>query len=518
MNRPLLLGSAHAEPQHARRTRLELLAVGLALAALVLSPIAAASGTAGSSATTPAGASTGVWAWGAIEAVSDRAIYLGAYTDSLNLTSGNLSHSVGVIGELSQANASYLSYAVINATAPTTTTRSIETAAISEANYTAIVEINGTLPEVGTYAPGDPVPLVNTTGIYYASILAVSFYVGYANYTFSNGTLALVNEHIAALEEVNETSILYHWPGYVNDANGSTTVTSTTAGAVALAWVGESFASTFSPALPISESPLSVGKNWTATSKATIVGWDAYKTASAYRNGATNTSSAYSGAVSLNTTATLGFTFKVTGTETVVFPNGTTATGYAVTATNNGTGSSAYTLWDGLAVLPASGGPAPPALAPAAPGADVPYAAPGGPSSTSIVAGSGFPVATSASVSASTVLSTAPLPTSQAQQAISSAGVPAAPVSAQAPTVTNPPSLGISNPTSGSSGTTPPSSNSGSTPPTSSTPKSNPPVSTTPAQRSNGLPTLGVYWLALAVVAIGLAGLAIQVARRRRSV
>jgi hypothetical protein len=512
------LHCAPAEPTNARRTRLELLAVGLALAALVLSPIAAASGTAGASAATPAGASTGVWAWGALEEVSDRAIYFGAYTDSLNLTSGNLSHSVGEIGELSQANASYLSYAVINATAPTTTTRAIETAAVSEANYTAIVEINGTLPKVGVYAPGAPVELVNTTGIYYASILAVSLYIGFANYTFANGTLALVNEHIAALEEVNETTVLYDWPGYVNDANGSTTVTSTTAGAVALDWVGESFASTFSPALPISESPLSVGKNWTATAKATIVGWDAYKTASAYRNGATNTSSAYSGVASLNTTATLGFAFKVTGTETVVFPNGTTATGYAVTATNNGTGSSAYTLWDGLAVLPASGGPAPPALAPAAPKADVPYTTAGAPSSTSIIASSGFPVATSAPVSASTVLSTAPLPTDQAQQAISSAGAPAAPVGAQAPTVMNPPSLGVTNPTTGSSGTTPTNPNSGGTPPASGTPKSNPPVPSTPAKASTGLPALGVYWLALAVVAIGIAGLAIQVARRRRNV
>ncbi|HEV2520226.1 MAG TPA: hypothetical protein VGX00_06360 [Thermoplasmata archaeon] len=489
--------------------------LALALAAVAILPAAGAAPFAASGpASAPVMASTGVWAWGAFENSTYQTEVLGAYADSLNLTSGNLSSSTAVVGELSAARALYGAYTVVNATAPTATTRSVIVTSVALANYTAIVEVAGNLPKTGTYAPGAAVPLVNVTGVYYVSILDISAYVAYTNYTLVNGTLSLANEHVEAWVAANETVIIYHWPGYVNHPNGSTTVTSTTAAWVSLGWVAESFSSTFTPALPIAKAPLSVGENWTANTSAHVVGWAADASASAYQNGATNTSARSSGGWSLNTTAALGFSFRVVGSESVVFPNGTTGTGYTIVSTENGTGASAYTLWDGLAVLPAGSVPSSAPAAPAAAAAvtrDAPSGQTAGTTSQTVVYGSGFPVATDSPVSASATLKTAPLNPSEAKAAIQGTVTPTAPKQAVAPAVTQAPTL------PGTTGTTPVAT----TPPadkTTPTPTSPAPKSGVPTPSSKGASAMVSVWvLAAAVAGMVAVFVGIQLVWRRRS-
>jgi hypothetical protein len=493
-------------------------AIALALAALAILLATSAAGAGAAPAATPVTASTGVWAWGAFENASYETEVLGAYADTLNLTSGNLSSSTAVVGELAADRALYGAYTIVNATAPNASARALEVRSIAIANYSAIVEVAGTLPAPGFYAPGAAVTLANLTGFYYASEVDVSAYAAYANYTLSNGTLALANEHVELWDAVNETFILYHWPGYVNHPNGSTTVTSTTEGAVALSWVAESFSAAFTPVVPISVAPLSVGENWTANTSATIVGWAADASASAYSSGVTNTSASSSGGWSLNTTASLGFGFAVTGSEEVVFPNGTTGTGYTIVATENGTGASAYTLWDGLAILPAGAVPSTAPAAPAAPAAiraSAPDAA-GTTQSEAVVSDGGFPVATSSAVSGTETLRTAPLDPTTAKTAIQGTVTPSAPSTAKAPTVTGPPTL------AGTTGTTP-----STTPPPAPTtnPPSTPPSNTTKPTPSTPVPSSGhakaspltPELLAGIVAGIAAAFIAVELVVRRRA-
>lgn len=484
--------------------------LGIALLAIALVP-AASAGPAALSASTPVTASTGVFAWGAFDNATYQSEYLGAYADSLNLTSGNLSSSRAVVAELVADHALYGSFAVVNVTAPSSTTRSVVVSAISIANYSAIVEVVGTLPKVGTYSPGAPVPLANLSAVYYASIVEVQAYKAYSNYSLVNGTLALANEHVASWAAANDTWIAYHWPGYTNNANGTITVTSTTAAAVALSFVGQTFRANFTPALPLSKAPLSVGKTWNASTQATIVGWSAYASASAYSNGKTNVTAHNSGGTSLNTTTKLGFSFDVVASEQIVFPNGTTGTGYTIATSENGTAGGAYTLWDGLVILPAGSSP------PVAAHLPTPYAVPDAPAATSgpvteaVVSESGLPVATNAMVSSGTTLSTAPLTPAQAKAQITATATPVEPTTAVAPPVTSPPTL------AGASGTPP--STSSPPPPTSNPPPatSNPtPTKPTTSHPSSGPSSLSGVVLVAALAAILGAFLVGEYALRRR--
>ncbi len=519
----------------------DLALLALAVAALALAPAVGASPTNDPHPGVAAPPTQGVWAWGALENVSDQAVFVGAYADALGLAGGNLSGSLGYLVEVAETHALYEAYTVVNATSPTNTTRSVEAVSVSEVNYTGYVIVNGTLPAVGTYAPGAAAKLINVTAIYYVTLLEVDVYVVYANYTWSGANLSLANEHVQAWELYNETVILYHWPSYVINPNGSTTITSTTYASVALSWVAESIQSTFTPALPIAEEPLSVGETWNATTSGAMSGWEDYESAAAYSSGGTNSSSLASGGDSLNTTVTLAFAFNVTGSEEVVFPNGTTATGYVVQASVSGGTSSGYTLWDGLAVLPSAAVPGAPVAAPSDLRADAPWSSASPASVSEAVVESGFPVATESPVSATANLDTAPLSAPLAQSEIAGTAAPAAPTEVRAPSVTGPPtgsetskgsSTGSSSSggsgstgstgTSGSSGSTttpgssssnPPATNPGSTSPGSSTPVAPPPAIPTKKAVAEVSP-----WLVagmLAAIAVGF--LAIEASRRRRT-
>ncbi len=438
MRRPI----AERTPVLARGTLLLAVLAALLLAAVPLasaSPVAVAAGT-------PSTASTGVWAWGAYENVSGLDQFYGSYANALGLTSANLSQGIDDVAEVVGSQAVYESFSVVNATAPNATTRSIEIASVWEYNVTALAVVTGSLPKVGTYASGATAPLVNVTAEFYEHIVEVSVYIAYANYTWANGSLALLNENFEVAALVNETVIYYHWPGYTNNANGTTTVISTTYGYRYLSYVAEAFSATFSPAVTMVKAPVSVGENWTANTTATSQGWEVYSDAEAYSIGSSNTSSFNNGGSSFNTTSSLSFTFDVAGSEEIVFPNGTTATGYILDTTEGTSGSTTYVVWDGLAIVPAAEAPVVPTAAPPALARVMPDTTSAVPTTQAVVAGSGFPVATNSAVSESAGMSTAPLPSASTWSKIDAVGRPAAPSSDEAPSVTGPPTL------SGSSG------------------------------------------------------------------
>ena len=482
----------------------------IALAA-VPSALAASPGAAAAPAAAPA---TGVWAWGAFQNATYRTQVVGAYADAFNLSNGTFSRSLAQVAEVVDLHALDGAFAVVNASAPTASTRSVEAEAVQVANYTGLVVVAGALPAAGTYAPGGTVALANMTSIYYASIRTLSAHVAFANYTYANGSIALENEHVASWAGINVTMIAYQWPNFTADANGSTTVSYRTAAAANLGWVADSLTANFTPALPIASAPLYVGKSWNATTQLQVVGWAAYASASAYRSGSVNATSGSSGGVSLNATATLGFGFSVVGSQTVIFPNGTSGTGYEIVTTVNGSASGSYALWDGLVVLPTGGTPpvASPVRAPERLAAIAPAAAPAAASASTVEVGSsGLPLSTSEKVASGATLAAAPQAPANASQQIRTDGVPARPVGATVPAVEGPPTLG--SPT-GTSPSSPPPTPPPATPPAATPPASSP--STPPAARSAPART-GLDPFALAAVLAGVAAvfLAVEVARQR---
>jgi hypothetical protein len=488
---------------------LPMLSVGLV--ALFLVP----AGGAAPLATHPApavAASTGQWAWGAYSNTTYSMEELGAYADSLNLTNGNLSATNAYVAALEELHAEQGAFVVVNASAPSNSTRAIHTSAIAIVNESGLVAVAGDLPAAGTYGPHSPVTLVNTTCYYAVRVLEISAYVVDANYSYVNGSLALANEQVKVWTGINTTVIAYDWPTYTANANGTTTLRYTTSAYVMLGWVGEVVNATFTPALTLVQAPLSVGKTWNATSNVSVAGWAAYAVAAAASNGATNSSTSSQGVTTLNASATVQFGFDVVGSQSVILPNGTQETGYTIAATENGASSGSYTLWDGLAVLPNANAPT---AAPARPATvmdhQIAQATPTGPS-MAIVSGSGFPLATSMG-SGSSALDTAPVAPAASESRIESAGTPLAPASARTPSTASPPTGNATVPTVPTTTTTP------KTPPTTTPPVTTPPATTPPVKpvgsTARPSPLTAVYLVAI-IAAIAVGFLAIGLLRARR--
>lgn len=479
--------------------------VGAAGLLAVVAILALPGGLAGAAAAPATPASTGVWAWGAFSNTTYVSEAVGAYANSLNLTNGNLSATVADVAAVEELHAELGAFALLNASAPSSGTRAVSTSAVSVVNDSGLVAVTGDLPAAGTYGPTTPVPLVNTTCYYAVRLVEISADSVRANYTYTNGSLALVNEQVNVWTGVNTTIVAYDWPSYSANANGTTTLRYTTSALVTLGWVAESLVASFSPALTLVQAPLSVGKTWNASSNVTVTGSEAYAVVSAARSGATNTSSIAASATSLNASGTLQLSFTVVGAQSVIPPNGTEETGYTIAVTSGGTLAGAYTLWDGLALLPSgtSGGAAPkrpatlmdPAIAAAAPGT----------MTEPIVSAAGFPVATT-TASGSSALVTAPITPSESQSQIATAGTPAKPVTARVPSTSSPPTAAPSGPSVPTTSPTPPATTA---PPTTSVP-----VTAHPTAASKPNPLTPVYLVGI-VAGIALAFLAVGLYRRR---
>ncbi|MGI0156570.1 MAG: hypothetical protein ACREDE_10635, partial [Thermoplasmata archaeon] len=256
------------DDQNRPRSRPRGWALGALAAILVLTlavvPLGAASGTPqarGAAMTALDPTPVASVAWGAAENLSIHLAYVGAYTSGLNLSGGNLTSTGAFVAVNESLAAGYLSYALLHVTEPSSSTRSVEVAALEIRSTVGAIGIAGTLPVAGTYAPGAVVPLENTSSALWLSEQVADATIAFANYTVGpNGSLALTDEQLRSWEAINVSLRADTFPNSTLDANGSTTLRYVTASLAEVGRVGENVSASFSPALLVSSPPLSVGK------------------------------------------------------------------------------------------------------------------------------------------------------------------------------------------------------------------------------------------------------------------
>ncbi|HZY71271.1 MAG TPA: hypothetical protein VFF67_09900 [Thermoplasmata archaeon] len=359
-----------AEPENthgARRSLNSPIAVGLTVAgllALVVIGIAPATGHGGAapqpaasvfttSAMAPASLGpTGSWAWGAAMNASFAVQYVGAYNASMALTGGNLTTQGAYVSVDDAAHIAYAVYAVANLTSPNATDRYVTLRAAELQGEYLGVAATGTFPAAGTYTSGSPVHLVPMSIALNATVVVLSAYVAYLNLTAGpNGSLSLDNEHVAYARAVNLSLVAVNFPNVTRTSPTNYTLAYNTGAISEQAYVAVDLRANFSPALPLVEGPLFVGKSWWANSTATIVGAGAYaaNVQAKAPNGATYHASS-SGAVQVNVSGPVALWLTVTRSTTVVYPNGQNETDYEIA---DASGATRVVLANGLVVLPA---------------------------------------------------------------------------------------------------------------------------------------------------------------------
>jgi hypothetical protein len=356
-------------------------------------------------------------------------VYAGAYNRSLNLT-GNLSESGAYVAVNETVQVGYAAYTVLAVAAPTPTTRSVELRAAEARELEIAAAARGEFPVAGTYAANSPVPLTPRTLGVSAREVFVSEYAAFLNLTLgANGSVGLANEQLRAYEGVNLSFVASEWPNVTALPNGSTSISYTSGAITETGYLIAEFNATFTPALTLIEEPLALGERWNATSQVQVVGGEAFASEVVASAGGAEYTQSRSWAASLNASAPIALSFEVTNTTTLRFPDGSTATGYVVSA-SMGNGSQQYTLWDGMLLLPGGGSDSPS-------GAQAQVAAPSvaapaqkrTPTDTSAVVdpSRGLPVAAEARPTGGEAVTAAPMSPAQAEQGIHGVGVPTVP-------------------------------------------------------------------------------------------
>ncbi|MCI4350886.1 MAG: hypothetical protein L3K15_05175 [Thermoplasmata archaeon] len=302
--------------------------------------------------TSAAAGPTGSWAWGAIANVSISAQFLGAYNASQALVGGNLTTNGAYLAVDESASLGYAVYAIVNLTSPNATARYVTVQAAELQVEKLNLVATGTFPVAGTYPAGAAIPLAPMNLSLAASIEVLSVYLAFVNYTAGpNGSLAVVNEHVAFARAVNISLAAVNYPNVTSTAPNTTTIRYDTGAISEQAFVGIDLRANFTPALPIIEGPLFVGKSWWANSTVAFRGAASYASLVTAKAGSGATYSASnSGAVAVNVTAPVRLHLAVTGTTTIVYPNGQNETDYVITV-ENGNGSNVLVA-NGLVVLP----------------------------------------------------------------------------------------------------------------------------------------------------------------------
>jgi hypothetical protein len=426
--------TADRPPERPRTYRKPLVVVAaLAFLSVALLPMAGATAVTGATPLASVATTTGPvasWAWGAAENESVHLAYVGAFSSSLNLTGGNWTRPGAYVAVNESFSAGYLAYAMVNVTSPSSSARSVEAAAVELRSVQGAIGIAGTLPVAGTYAPGASVPLTPTSSSLWLSEGVANAYLAFANYSVGpNGSLSLANEHVEVWEAISVSLAASNFPNSTLDANGSTTLKYVTASVNEVGWVAENLTASFSPALLVSEAPLSVGESWNASTQATFVGAAAYASAVSGSENGTTVSVENAGATSLNASVPLSFEFTVTGKETLGLPNGTTETGYSVAYTQGGSAGQ-YRVFDGLVVLPSSDGTQASGLQPETPvrPASAPLEPNAAPVTEAVLAQrEPLPIASESQPSSGPALLAAPVSTATAQAEIHHTGTPSLP-------------------------------------------------------------------------------------------
>lgn len=295
---------------------------------------------------------SGSWAWGAAMNASFGVQYDGAYNASMALVGGNLTTQGAYVAVNEAAHVVYAVYAVANLTSPNATDRYVTLRAVELQGEYLGVAATGTFPAAGTYTSGSPVRLVPMSIALNATVVVLSAYVAYLNLTTgANGSLALDNEHVAYARAVNLSLNAVNFPNVTRTSPANYTLVYNSGAITEQAYVAVDLHASFSPALPLVEGPLSVGKSWWANSTASIVGAGAYASNVLAKapNGATYHASS-SGAVQVNDSGPVALWLTVTRSTTVIYPNGQNETDYEIA---DASGSTRVTVASGLVVLPA---------------------------------------------------------------------------------------------------------------------------------------------------------------------
>jgi hypothetical protein len=337
------------------RTLLGAAGIVLALAVLVLpGPLASAGAVPVTTSVSVPGPSES-WAWGALANFSASVQYVGAYNNSENLTGGNLTSSGAYVALDESVGLEYAAYVVVNASTPSTGTRYVQVDAAELRAEHVDVAATGTFPVAGNYTPNATIPLAAQNFSLSASVVVLDLAAAYLNFTTgANGSLALANEHVEFVEGVNISLDAHQFPNVTRDAMGDVGIRYVSGAIAASAWLVENLSASFSPALPLVEGPLFVGKSWNADANASFEGTVAWaETVHAVTASGTTAAASTSGSASANATVPVALSCSVVGTAVVRYPNGTPETDDVIACTN-ATGSPAYLAADGLLVLPAS--------------------------------------------------------------------------------------------------------------------------------------------------------------------
>ncbi|MCI4324392.1 MAG: hypothetical protein L3K00_00670 [Thermoplasmata archaeon] len=354
--------------------------VTVALALLVLPLPAASAGAVRTTAAAPAPGPSESWAWGALANFSASIEYVGAYNNSQNLTGGNWTSSGAYVAMQESVGVEFGAYVLVNASTPSNGTRYVQVDAAELRAEHIAVAASGTFPVAGNYTANASIPLAPLNFSLAATVAVLDVAAAYLNFsTGPNGSLALANEHVEYAEGVNISLDAQQFPNVTRDAAGDVGIRYVTESIAASAWVFENLSATFSPALPLVEGPLFVGKTWNGTSTASFNGSVAWaETVHATTASGTTGAFSTSGTASARATVPVALQCGVTGTAVVRYPNGTPETDDVIACTN-ATGAAASLSTNGLVVLPttnstATGGlastvPVHAATAPAAPNA-----------------------------------------------------------------------------------------------------------------------------------------------------
>ncbi|MCI4333713.1 MAG: hypothetical protein L3K01_08360, partial [Thermoplasmata archaeon] len=334
--------------------------LAVAFVALVLpGPLASAGAVPTASASTVPGPSES-WAWGALANFSASVQYVGAYNSSQNLTGGNWTSSGAYVALDEAVGVEYGAYVIVNASTPSAGTRYVQVDAAELRAEHIAVAASGTFPVAGNYSANATIPLAPQNFSLAASVATLDLAAAYLNFsTGPNGSLALANEHVVYAEGINISLDAQQFPNVTRDAAGNVNIRYVTGAIVASAWLVENLTASFSPALPLVQGPLTVGKSWNATSTASFNGTVAWaETVHATSGSGATGAVSNSGSASAHATVPVVLQCSVLGTTVVRDPNGNPETDDVI-ACANATGSEAYLATNGLVVLPTSNpGPA----------------------------------------------------------------------------------------------------------------------------------------------------------------
>ncbi|MCI4352610.1 MAG: hypothetical protein L3K14_04400 [Thermoplasmata archaeon] len=294
------------------------------------------------------------WAWGVETNLSVTLDFLGAYNSSQNLTAGNLTTSGAYVALHESLHLGYAAFAIVNVTSPSVGHLQVQLQAAEYQVLEIELAAQGTFPAAGNYTDNSSVPLVPMNVGLHARVGTLALYQASLNLTTgTNGSLSLDNERVAMYRAINISLVASNFPN-VTRSPGSWSVHYVTGWIQADGWEAAALSANFTPAIPLVEGPLHVGKNWAASSTVRFVGsWAAASAISAGVPNGPSGSQSRAASAALNWTETLTFDFVVVGTKTIYEPNGTAETGYVIAYTDSG-GSKSVILVDGLLLLPAA--------------------------------------------------------------------------------------------------------------------------------------------------------------------